>query len=90
MRPWLKSLFELGARHGIRAAFCHGVRDADGRDYIPRSTGDGLLCAVEALVLIDPYLLFFQAAVEAFHARLPVLSSNATHCLKWRERLPFL
>jgi len=28
--------------------------------------GDGLLCVVEALVLVDPYLLFFQTAVEAF------------------------
>jgi hypothetical protein len=66
MRPWFKSLFELGMRHGIRAALGHGVRDADGRDYIPRFTGDGLLCLVEALVLVDPYLFFFQAAAKAF------------------------
>ena len=28
--------------------------------------GDGLPCMVEALVLVDPDLLFLQAAVEAF------------------------
>ena len=28
--------------------------------------GDGLLCVVEALILVDPCLLFYQAAVEAF------------------------